>query len=66
MTNSEWMTTAQVCERLGVKRDLLRAMVGDGRFPEPCPHYKQKPKHWITAEVEAWIRARIEAVATKS
>ena len=45
---------AEVCQRVGLGKTMIYAMVGDGRFPRP---YKITPAavRWSEREVEDWL-----------
>lgn len=45
---------AEVCQRVGLGKTMIYAMVGDGRFPRP---YKITPSavRWSEREVEDWL-----------
>lgn len=45
---------AEVCQRVGLGKTMIYAMVGDGRFPKP---YKitASAVRWSEREVEDWL-----------
>ena len=54
---SRWLRTRQVCERLGLGRSTLLAMVGAGRFPQPV-RFSAAVVAWSEQEIEVWVHER--------
>jgi prophage regulatory protein len=55
---------ADVCQRVGLGKTMIYAMIGDGRFPKP---YKITPAaaRWSEQEIEDWVRSIVMAVPKK-
>lgn len=51
-----------VCDRVGMGKTKLYAMVKDGKFPK-CHHIDVGIWRWRSDEVEAWINDRAPAAA---
>lgn len=54
MAPQRLLRLAEVCQRVGLGKTMIYAMVGDGRFPRP---YKITPAavRWSEREIEDWL-----------
>lgn len=56
-----FMRLKEVIARTGLSRSTIYLMVADGRFPRQVRLGGSRSVAWIEAEVEGWMRERIEA-----
>ena len=50
---------SEVAARTGLSRSTIYDWSADGRFPRPVP-LSARAKRWVEAEVEQWLRGRME------
>lgn len=58
-----FLRVKEVCERIGVKKTKLYALLGEGHFPMPAKIGKASV--WAEAEIEAYMAERMAARFTR-
>lgn len=53
-----FLTVRQVCERVGFRKSWVWARVKQSAFPQPV--HIGTGARWLSSEIDAWIRARID------
>ena len=56
---TRFLRLPEVQDRTGLSRSTIYVRLGQGRFPRPVS-LGERAVGWIEAEVEEWIRERIE------
>lgn len=59
LTRPNVIRRRQVEQRTGLTRSALYQLMRSGEFPEPV-HISVRAVGWIEAEVDDWIRSRME------
>lgn len=53
-----FLTVRQVCDRVGFRKSWVWARVKQSVFPQPV--HIGTGTRWVSSEIDAWIRARID------